>query len=99
MKHSELNTADTLHYAKVRTFTGESSAVTPDFINQLLVKSETKEQFVSTGVNAGALVKLSSDGNNSPPPIAIDTAAFLNKILVQNGEILTTDNDQIIFQE
>lgn len=102
MKHSNLNTADKLHYAKVKTFTGEPSAVTPDFIDQLLVKTETKEQFIATGTNAGQLVKLSGDGGgNSPPPspLTIDTAAFLSKILVQNGEILTTDNDQIIFQE
>lgn len=101
MKHSNLNTAEQLHFAKVRTFTGASSAVTPDFIDQLLVNTETKEQFIATGTNAGQLVKLLGDVGNSPPPspTAIDTAAFLSKILVQNGEILTTDNDQIIFQE
>lgn len=67
MKHSTLTNPADLHYAKVRTFTGEPSAVTADFIDQLLVRTDTKEQFIATGTTEGALIKLASESQQTQP--------------------------------
>jgi hypothetical protein len=93
MKHSELNTADALHYAKARTFTGEVASVTPDFIDQLLVKSEDNTTWLATGQSQGQLIQLAASGGGS----ALDTEAFLDQILMADGQILTTDST-IIYQ-
>lgn len=95
MKHSDLNTADALHYAKARTFTGSAALITPDFINQILVKSEDQTAWIATGQNQGQLIQVAASNGGS---IAIDTSAFLNQILIADGEILTTETT-IIYQD
>lgn len=95
MKHSNINSADQLHYAKVRGFTGDPALVVPDFVDQLLVRRDTQEAYVSSGTNAGELFKLLG----SAEPVVINTpAAILGTIMVQDGQVLTTD-EHVIFED
>lgn len=57
-KHSTLTNADDLHYAKVRTFTGSPSLVTPDFIDQILIDSDTNTIYRSLSLSIGGLIAL-----------------------------------------
>lgn len=61
MRHSELTTD--LHYARLRTFTGNPASVTPDFFDQILTDADTNKVYRATGTNQGQLVEL------SPPPV------------------------------
>lgn len=61
MRHSELTTD--LHYARLRTFTGNPATITPDFADQILTATDTNKVYRATGTNQGALVEL------SPPPV------------------------------
>ncbi len=57
-RHSTLNNADDLHYAKIRTFTGNPNAIAPNFIDQILTATDTNKVYRATGIIAGALVEL-----------------------------------------
>lgn len=61
MKHSNLNTADKLHYAKVRTFTGDPALVSPDFADQILVATDTNKIYRATGTTTGQLTQTISE--------------------------------------
>ena len=64
-KHSTLTNADDLHYAKIRSFTGEPAAITPDFVDQILTATDTNKIYRATGINQGDLVEFSaSSGSN-----------------------------------
>lgn len=64
-KHSTLTNADDLHYAKIRSFTGDSVAITPDFVDQILTATDTNKIYRATGINQGDLVEFSaSSGSN-----------------------------------
>jgi len=97
MKHSELNTAEQLHYSKARTFTGSPAVITPDFIDQILVASDTQASYIATGIAQGQLTALKAPSNGEGET-TFNTEAFVNKILIADGEILTTE-DTIIYQD
>lgn len=61
MRHSELT--NDLHYARLRTFTGNPANITPDFFDQILTATDTNKVYRATGTNQGQLVEL------SPPPV------------------------------
>jgi len=61
-KHSTLTNPDDLHYAKVRTFSGSPSAVTPDFPDQILIAWDTNKIYRSTWYNQGDLIELKTGG-------------------------------------
>ena len=61
MRHSELT--NDLHYARLRTFTGNPASITPDFFDQILTATDTNKVYRATGTNQGQLVEL------SPPPV------------------------------
>jgi len=100
MKHSELNTGEALHFAKIRTFTGLLSTIRPDFINQLLARSDTRQLYLGTGLGLGDLVEIVTviPANPQPQPVVIDTQELFNKILIANGQVLTAGSS-IIFQD
>lgn len=72
-KHSTLTNPDDLHYAKIRSFTGDPSVVTPDFIGQILIRVDTNETFYSTGITQGQLTKTSG----YEPLITLSTSQVL----------------------
>jgi len=61
MRHSDLK--NDLHYAKLKTFTGNPATITPDFFDQILTATDTNKVYRATGTNQGQLVEL------SPPPV------------------------------
>lgn len=61
MRHSDLK--NDLHYAKLKTFTGNPATITPDFFDQILTAIDTNKVYRATGTNQGQLVEL------SPPPV------------------------------
>ncbi len=74
MKHSTLTNPDDLHYAKVRTFTGDPAFVYPDFPDQLLVATDTNKVYRANWISEGAVTELVSSNANSAqveffPPI------------------------------
>jgi len=78
-RHSTLTNPNDLHYAKVRTFSGDPNLVYPDFADQLLIASDSKRIYASTSTDQGAIVQLvanigenlvaSVELTNSPPTI------------------------------
>jgi hypothetical protein len=62
-KHSTLTDPNDLHYAKLRTFIGNPLNVLPDFLDELIIASDTDKIYRSIGTTAGALVELSPQGN------------------------------------
>lgn len=62
-RHSDLTSPDDLHYAKVRTFTGNPSIVLPDFLDELLVANDTNKTYRAVGTTIGSLVELSPQDN------------------------------------
>ena len=78
-KHSALTDSSQLHYAKMRSFTGNKNNITPEFIDQLLVATDTNKIYRSTGISQGDIIELVSpvdweDVTNKPvefPPSAI----------------------------
>jgi hypothetical protein len=64
-KHSALTNPDDLHFAKVRTFGGNPTEVTPDFPNQILIAWDTNKVYRSTWYNQGDLVELKTGGSVS----------------------------------
>ena len=65
-RHSTLTNPNDLHYAKIRTFTGNPSAITPDFADQLLTATDTNKVYRATGTLAGNLIELApTDGGGS----------------------------------
>lgn len=73
MRHSALTNRDDLHYAKVRLFTGNPAVIAPDFIDQLLIASDTNKLYRATSTNAGGLTPLVAvpDGSGNGGSIAI----------------------------
>lgn len=59
-RHSTLNNADDLHYAKIRSFTGDPAAITPNFIDQILTATDTNKVYRATGLSSGALIELAN---------------------------------------
>lgn len=47
-KHSTLTNADDLHYAKIRTFTGDPALIGADFTDQILVSADSNKIYRST---------------------------------------------------
>jgi len=63
-RHSTLTNATDLHYAKVRTFTGSPSLVTPDFVDQILIASDTNKIFRATSTATGDITETQSTSAN-----------------------------------
>jgi hypothetical protein len=63
-RHSTLNNASDLHYAKVRSFNGDPRNVKPDFIDQLIVSKDTNKAYRAFGVNEGNIVELVDGGGS-----------------------------------
>ena len=57
-KHSILTNADDLHYAKVRTFTGSPTQITPDFVDQVLAAADTNKVYRAISNTQGGLIEL-----------------------------------------
>ncbi len=89
MRHSELINENDLHYAKVRIFAGNPAVIAPDFINQLLIASDTNKLYRATSANAGGLIPLVAvsdgsgnggtiigEGSPQTPPSAIGETYF-----------------------
>lgn len=64
-KHSTLTNPNDLHYSKIRTFTGDPTGITPDFIDQILTATDTNKVYRATGITIGGLVELST--TEEPP--------------------------------
>lgn len=64
-KHSTLTNPDDLHYAKVRTFSGNPASVVPDFVDELLIATDTKKIYRATSTATGGMVELSANQGNS----------------------------------
>ena len=65
-RHSTLTNPNDLHYAKIRTFTGNPSAITPDFADQLLTATDTNKVYRATGTSIGNLIELApTDGDGT----------------------------------
>lgn len=62
-KHSTLTNPNDLHYAKIRTFTGDPNAIAPDFIDQILTATDTNKVYRSFGLNNGEIVELLAPSN------------------------------------
>lgn len=63
-KHSTLTNPDDLHYAKVRVFSGAPSAITPDFVGELLCDDQQKI-YRANGTGQGDLIELAPQGTGS----------------------------------
>ncbi|PZU92581.1 MAG: hypothetical protein DCE90_18035 [Pseudanabaena sp.] len=98
MKHSELNTGEALHFAKLRTFTGLPSQIRPDFVNQLLARADTRQLYLAIGSGLGQIVEIVAVSPTEGQPATINTQELFAKILIANGEVLTTDQT-IIYQD
>lgn len=98
MKHSELNTGEALHFAKLRSFTGSPTQIRPDFINQLLARADTRQLYLAIGTGLGQIVEIVAVNPTQGQPATINTQELFSKILIANGEILTTQQN-IIFQD
>lgn len=64
-RHSTLTNSDDLHYAKVRTFSGDPNLVTPDFIDQIIASSDLNKVYRAFGLNQGEIVELLSPANSN----------------------------------
>lgn len=82
-KHSTLINPDDLHYAKIRTFSGNVASFAPDFIDQLIAATDTNRVYRATGTAAGNLVELlpSVDGDGGS-----------SKVRFFNGIAIAPDN-------
>ncbi len=63
-RHSTLTNPNDLHYAKLRTFTGSPSLITPDFVDQLLSATDTNKTYRATSLTEGGMVELSVQSDN-----------------------------------
>ena len=57
-KHSTLTDPTDLHYAKVRSFTGDPTNVSPDFVDELVIATDTNRIYRATGIDSGQLIEL-----------------------------------------
>ena len=57
-RHSTLTNPSDLHYAKVRSFNGSPNTFQPDFIDQLIVATDTNKVYRAFGVNQGEMIEL-----------------------------------------
>ena len=57
-RHSTLTNQDDLHYAKLRSFTGDISLISPDFVDQIFASTDTNRIYRSSGVGLGDLIEL-----------------------------------------
>ncbi|WP_103666417.1 hypothetical protein [Pseudanabaena sp. BC1403] len=82
-RHSKLTNPDDLHYAKIRTFSGNVADFVPDFIDQLIAATDTNRVYRATGLAAGNLVELlpSVDGDGGS-----------SKVRFFNGIAIAPDN-------
>jgi hypothetical protein len=82
-KHSTLTNPDDLHYAKIRTFSGNIANFEPDFIGQLIAATDTNRVYRATGTAAGNLVELLP---------SIDGDGGISKVRFFNGIAIAPDN-------
>lgn len=61
-KHSTLTDPNDLHYAKVRSFEGDPANILPEFIDQIIVATDTNRIYRATGTTQGAIVALEAGG-------------------------------------
>jgi hypothetical protein len=61
-RHSALTNPTDLHYAKVRSFSGNPANVSPEFADQLIIASDTNKIYRATDTAQGALVELEAGG-------------------------------------
>jgi hypothetical protein len=67
-----LTNADELHYAKVRTFTGSPALVTPDFVDQILIATDTNKIFRANSTATGSIVESLASASNTNNALALD---------------------------
>jgi hypothetical protein len=82
-KHSTLTSPDDLHYAKIRTFSGNVANFVPDFIDQLIAATDTNRVYRATGTAAGNLVELLP---------SVDGGGGSSKVRFFNGIAIAPDN-------
>lgn len=82
-KHSTLTSPDDLHYAKIRTFSGNVANFAPDFIDQLIAATDTNRVYRATGTAAGNLVELLP---------SVDGGGGSSKVRFFNGIAIAPDN-------
>ena len=63
-RHSTLTNPSDLHYAKVRSFSGDPAIVTPEFANQLIVAADTNKIYRAIDSTQGAIVELEAKNGN-----------------------------------
>ncbi len=88
-KHSTLTNADDLHYAKIRSFTGDPNAITPDFIDQILSATDTNKVYRATGITGGGLVELISPQEPQTGGMAweiLEWGAYQGTIQLESGK-------------
>ncbi|OYQ67577.1 hypothetical protein B9G53_01085 [Pseudanabaena sp. SR411] len=61
-RHSTLTNPNDLHYAKVRSFSGDPANVSPEFPDQLIIASDTNKIYRATDTAQGAIVELEAGG-------------------------------------
>jgi hypothetical protein len=64
MRHSDLIDPADLHFSKFKTFAGLTSAVTPDFADQIFAATDTNKIYRSTGTALGNLIELAPQEQN-----------------------------------
>jgi len=64
-RHSTLNNANDLHYAKARIFTGHHSTISADFVDQILISEDTNIAYRAIGISQGELIGVSSNDNGN----------------------------------
>jgi hypothetical protein len=74
-KHSTLTNPNDLHYAKIKTFTGNSGLITPDFTDQLLSATDTNKVYRATSIAQGGLIELAPTGGGGSTGATIDVGA------------------------
>jgi len=57
-RHSTLTNPNDLHYAKIKTFTGDSALITPDFVDQILTATDTNKVYRANSNIQGGLIEL-----------------------------------------
>jgi hypothetical protein len=82
-KHSTLTSPDDLHYAKIRTLSGNVANFVPDFIDQLIAATDTNRVYRATGTGAGNLVELLP---------SVDGGGGSSKVRFFNGIAIAPDN-------
>lgn len=92
-RHSTLTNPNDLHYAKVRSFTGDPANLTPDFADELIIATDTNKIYRATDTAQGAIVELVAGGGDgitisyTPPEGRPDKEGKMHFDQWANGEL------------